>query len=87
MEWRIEHRGNPSLGSVEVRGFEPLASSVRGKRSAGLSYTPSELTMVEALRGSDCAGVAWLSYTPKDRCIVYQPAPSVSAHPQLIGGR
>ena len=25
---------------VEVRGFEPLASSVRGKRSAGLSYTP-----------------------------------------------
>lgn len=25
---------------VEVRGFEPLTSSVRGKRSAGLSYTP-----------------------------------------------
>ena len=25
---------------VEVRGFEPLASSVRGRRSAGLSYTP-----------------------------------------------
>jgi hypothetical protein len=28
------------VGIVEVRGFEPLASSVRGKRSAGLSYTP-----------------------------------------------
>jgi len=27
---------------VEVRGFEPLTSSVRGRRSAGLSYTPSE---------------------------------------------
>ena len=27
-------------GGVEVRGFEPLASSVRGRRSAGLSYTP-----------------------------------------------
>ena len=26
---------------VEVRGFEPLTSSVRGKRSAGLSYTPN----------------------------------------------
>src|SRR5450759_4774097 len=25
---------------VEVRGFEPLASSVRGKRSTGLSHTP-----------------------------------------------
>ncbi len=25
---------------VEVTGFEPVASSVRGKRSAGLSYTP-----------------------------------------------
>lgn len=25
---------------VEVRGLEPLASSVRGKRSTGLSYTP-----------------------------------------------
>ncbi len=29
---------------VEVRGFEPLASSVRGKRSAGLSYTPGRST-------------------------------------------
>ena len=28
---------------VEVRGFEPLASSVRGKRSAGLSYTPGSV--------------------------------------------
>ena len=28
--------------TVEVRGFEPLTSSVRGKRSAGLSYTPIE---------------------------------------------
>src|SRR5664280_161208 len=25
---------------VEVRGFEPMASSVRGKRSTGLSHTP-----------------------------------------------
>jgi hypothetical protein len=25
---------------VEVRGLEPLASSVRGKRSTKLSYTP-----------------------------------------------
>ena len=31
---------------VEVRGFEPLASSVRGKRSAGLSYTPNWATHV-----------------------------------------
>ena len=30
---------------VEVRGFEPLASSVRGKRSAGLSYTPGLLNL------------------------------------------
>src|SRR3972149_10010753 len=29
-----------SEAAVEVRGFEPLTSSVRGKRSAGLSYTP-----------------------------------------------
>jgi hypothetical protein len=34
--------GDQGCGGVEVRGFEPLASSVRGRRSAGLSYTPSE---------------------------------------------
>jgi hypothetical protein len=27
---------------VEVRGFEPLTSAVRGQRSTGLSYTPRE---------------------------------------------
>ena len=32
---------------MEVRGFEPLASSVRGKRSAGLSYTPGPGAMVD----------------------------------------
>ena len=40
------HQEPPARGKgflmVEVRGFEPLASSVRGKRSAGLSYTPRE---------------------------------------------
>ncbi len=30
------------LRLVEVTGFEPVASSVRGKRSAGLSYTPGQ---------------------------------------------
>ncbi len=34
---------------VEVRGFEPLASSVRGKRSAGLSYTPKGSAMLDRL--------------------------------------
>jgi hypothetical protein len=29
-----------AVWGVEVRGFEPLTSSVRGRRSAGLSYTP-----------------------------------------------
>ena len=29
--------------AVEVRRFELLASSVRGKRSAGLSYTPGKI--------------------------------------------
>lgn len=32
--------GSNKTVMVEVRGFEPLASSVRGKRSTGLSYTP-----------------------------------------------
>jgi hypothetical protein len=32
--------GDQGCCGVEVRGFEPLASSVRGRRSAGLSYTP-----------------------------------------------
>ena len=32
--------GDQGCLGVEVRGFEPLASSVRGRRSAGLSYTP-----------------------------------------------
>jgi hypothetical protein len=32
--------GDQGRCGVEVRGFEPLASSVRGRRSAGLSYTP-----------------------------------------------
>ena len=42
---RTPNRKNPIFRKgfrvVEVRGFEPLASSVRGKRSAGLSYTPN----------------------------------------------
>src|SRR3990172_3715317 len=38
---------------VEVRGFEPLASSVRGKRSAGLSYTPKAARSLT--RGRDIA--------------------------------
>jgi hypothetical protein len=37
---------------VEVRGFEPLASSVRGRRSAGLSYTPGALGSVPGAAGS-----------------------------------
>jgi hypothetical protein len=37
---RNERRGRRAGHGVEVRGFEPLASSVRGKRSTGLSHTP-----------------------------------------------
>jgi hypothetical protein len=37
----LEKPGLAGFSMVEVRGFEPLASSVRGKRSAGLSYTPN----------------------------------------------
>ncbi len=32
--------GSSKTGMVEVRGLEPLASSVRGRRSTRLSYTP-----------------------------------------------
>ena len=39
---RPRQAGDQGCCGVEVRGFEPLASSVRGRRSAGLSYTPSE---------------------------------------------
>jgi hypothetical protein len=45
---RSELRQNPV---VEVRGFEPLASSMRPKRSSQLSYTPAgTVTIAE---GSD----------------------------------
>jgi hypothetical protein len=49
-------RGNPLSAKgfrvVEVRGFEPLASSVRGRRSAGLSYTPGAVGSVPGPAGS-----------------------------------
>ena len=37
--------------TVEVRRFELLTSSVRGKRSAGLSYTPGSDAMVDEVPG------------------------------------
>ena len=36
----VDARERSSGFLVEVRGFEPLASAVRGQRSTGLSYTP-----------------------------------------------
>lgn len=37
---RKETALDQAVSVVEVMGFEPTASSVRGKRSSGLSYTP-----------------------------------------------
>lgn len=57
----------PWLGSsVEVMGFEPTASSVRGKRSSGLSYTPM---------GRHIVAVA---ATPLEGSRVRRPAPPAS---------
>ncbi len=36
---------------VEVRGFEPLASSMRPKRSSQLSYTPEGIVTIPQGRG------------------------------------
>ena len=49
---------------MEVRGFEPLASSVRGKRSAGLSYTPGSVK-------TNCASVREVlrAQTPHKRAV------------------
>ena len=44
----------PDLGRnlvVEVRGFEPLASSMRPKRSSQLSYTPEGINTIPQGRG------------------------------------
>lgn len=39
----LSGRGSSNAALVEVRGLEPLASSVRGRRSTRLSYTPWKL--------------------------------------------
>src|SRR6266487_3867239 len=47
-----------AFDGVEVRGFEPLTSSVRGRRSAGLSYTPMASGM------DDTRGDLWAGQSP-----------------------
>ena len=45
--------GSSDITSVEVRGLEPLASSVRGRRSTRLSYTPGKLVKRTTQRVTD----------------------------------
>src|SRR5260370_22492378 len=45
-------RGTPAEMAVEVTGLEPVTSSLRTKRSTGLSYTPGELVSVPAVSSS-----------------------------------